>query len=121
MFGRSVRGPLKLIKEIWTNEVLQSSSENFDDFKEKLQTVWELARTNLEQAQCEMKTSYDKNTRNRSFQPGEKVLVLLPVLDKPLSLRYSGPFTIHSKLSDLNYVINTPVLRRKKRVCHINS
>jgi transposase InsO family protein len=31
MIGCSVRGPLKLFKEIWTNDVPHSSSENFND------------------------------------------------------------------------------------------
>jgi hypothetical protein len=38
-----------------------------------------------------------------------------------LSLKYSGPFTVHFKLSYLNYVINTPDRSKKQCFCHVNS
>lgn len=37
-----------------------------------------------------------------------------------LQARFSGPYVVESKLSDANYVVKTPVRKRKSRVCHIN-
>ena len=55
-----------------------------------------------------MKERYDINTTERSFDPGQKILALLPVPDNPLQARYFGPYIIKLKLRNLNYVLETP-------------
>jgi hypothetical protein len=80
VFGHTVRGPLKLIHERWTG-TRNHPVENFDDFHVRLKAVWELAHKNLGKAQVVMKGLYDKNSRKRTFNPGEKVLVLVPNLN----------------------------------------
>ncbi len=67
-----------------------------------------------------MKLRYDKNSRDRSFKSGDKVLALLHIPQNPLQAKYFGPYTIEKKLSDLNYIINTPDRRKPKQLCHIN-
>ena len=67
-----------------------------------------------------MKLHYDENALDRNFEPGDKVLALLPIPSKPLQARYYGPYTVHKKLSDLNYIVNTPGRRKQKQLCHIN-
>ena len=34
--------------------------------------------------------------------------------------RYYGPYTVDKKLSDVNYIVNTPGRRKQKQLCHIN-
>ena len=34
--------------------------------------------------------------------------------------RYYGPYTGDQKLSDVNYIVNTPGRRKQKQLCHIN-
>ena len=63
-----------------------------------------------------MKKSYDKNTKERSFKSGDKVLALLPIPGKPLQARYFGPYTVEKKASDLNY---TPDRRKQKQLMSI--
>ena len=67
-----------------------------------------------------MKTWYDKNARNRVFEPGEKVLVLFPVSGHALQARYIGPYEIENRVSDVNYVVKTPDRRKDAQLCHIN-
>lgn len=55
-----------------------------------------------------MKTWYDQKARARSFKPGDQVLILLPVPSSVFQARFSGPYTVEKKISDLNYVIVTP-------------
>ena len=121
VFGHTVRGPLKLLKEKWLTE---TSSLNLLDyvsnFKERLYNACKLAQENLKSSQTKMKRWYDKDARNRVFKPGDKVLVFLPIPGHPLQARYFGPYEIESKLSDVNYVVKTPGRRKEKRVCHIN-
>ncbi|KAL6490059.1 hypothetical protein MHYP_G00004040 [Metynnis hypsauchen] len=67
-----------------------------------------------------MKRSFDKCAVARQFQPGDKVMVLLPIPGPSLSAKFSGPYSVEEKLSDTDYIIRTPDRKRKKRVCHIN-
>ena len=67
-----------------------------------------------------MKQNYDKNTKERSFKSGDKVLALLPVPCRPLQARYLGPYTVQKKASDLNFIITTPDRRKQNQLCPIN-
>ena len=67
-----------------------------------------------------MKTWFDKKTKNRQFNLGEKVLALLPIPYQPLQARYSGPYMITKKVSEVDYIIDTPDRRKSQRLCHIN-
>ncbi|CAB4029730.1 Hypothetical predicted protein [Paramuricea clavata] len=67
-----------------------------------------------------MKNQYDKNCVSRTFQPGDKVLALLPVPGNTLQARYFGPYLVEKKENDLNYVIVTPDRRKNKQLCHVN-
>ena len=67
-----------------------------------------------------MKRNFDKNTKERSFKSGDKVLALLLISGRPLQARYFGPYTAEKKASDLNYIITTPDRHKQKHLCHIN-
>ena len=67
-----------------------------------------------------MKLGYDKNAKERCFKPGDKVLALLPISKSPLQARYFGPYVVDKKVSDLNYIVNTPDRRKQKQMCHVN-
>ncbi|XP_047500268.1 uncharacterized protein LOC125046527 [Penaeus chinensis] len=121
VFGHEVRGPLKMLKERWLDNDNRSDILNHVmDFRYKLHRVCELARANLSEAQRRMKAWYDRDAQSRSFSPGEKVLVFLPVPGQSLKARYFGPCIVEKKLSDLNYVIQTPGKRKQSRLCHVN-
>ena len=121
IFGRTVRGPLKLVKEAWLGEdTTVNLLDHMSNLQDKLSTAAKLAQTNLKSAQKKMKQWYDKRARQRSFKPGEKVLVLLPIPGNTLQARYSGPYCVEEKLSDVNYVIRTTDRRQQRRLCHIN-
>ena len=67
-----------------------------------------------------MKSHYDENALDRNFEPGDKVLAFLTIPGKPLQARYYGPYTVDKKLSDVNYIVNTPGRRKQKQLCLIN-
>ncbi|KAL2097351.1 hypothetical protein ACEWY4_006558 [Coilia grayii] len=67
-----------------------------------------------------MKTRFDRRSVVRSFQAGDRVLVLLPMVGSALQAKFSGPYQVQSKLSETDYIIHTPERRRKTRVCHVN-
>lgn len=122
VFGHSVRGPLKLLKEKFLSD--DESSLNLlkyvSDFRERLSNACELTSSNLKAVQGKMKIRYDINSQTRSFKPGDQVLALLPIPGKPLQARYFGPYIVEKKVSDLNYIILTPGRQKQKQMCHVN-
>ena len=98
VFGHSVCGPLKHLKEKFLS--------NDETPLNLLQC--EVARSNLKTSRGKMKARYDNHVIDRKFKPGDKVLALLPIPGRPLQARYFGPYTIDKKTSDLNYINNTP-------------
>lgn len=52
-----------------------------------------------------MKQRFCHAAVTRNIQPGDKVLVLLPLLGSALSARFMGPYKILERLSDIGYLI----------------
>ena len=70
VFGRTVRGPLKLLKEKLLNDETDTNLLDYvSKFKYKLNRASEIARENLKEAQSKMKKWYDKESENRTFSP----------------------------------------------------
>ena len=67
-----------------------------------------------------MKVWYDRKAKSRCCEPGDRVLVLFPVVGNPLQAKYSGPYKVVKKISDTNYLVKTPDRRKETQVCHIN-
>lgn len=121
VYGHEVRGPLKLVKERFLAEAVEDKVLDYvSEFKERLRSACAVARSHLQSAQRKMKDRFDRKAVTRSFEVGDKVLVLLPVRGDPLQAHFSSPYTIKEKLSDVNYVVNTPDRRKSTRLCHIN-
>ena len=121
VFGCTVRGPLKLLKEMWfADDPPDSLLDQVSSLCYRLISATHLAQQNLKHTQCKMKTWYDKKAKSRSFKVGEKVLALLPIPQHPLQARYCGPYVVARKVSNLDYVIGTPDRRKAQRLCHIN-
>ena len=122
IFGHQVRGPLTLLKEKLLDE--EDKPNNLLDyvlnFREKLSEAGEMAQKNLKLAQSRMKTWYDKDAIERSFDPGDKVLVLFPISGQTFHARYSGPFEVEQKVNDRNYVIKTSGCKKGTQLCHVN-
>lgn len=67
-----------------------------------------------------MKAHFDKGAAERSFNPGDSVLIFLPIAGSALKAKFTGPYVIDKKLSETDYVVCTPDRRRTSRVCHVN-
>ena len=123
VFGHEPRGPLKIMKEKLLNSSTTESTNVLNyvsNFKERLYKAREAAKENLQNAQAKMKALFDTKTQERSFEPGQKVLVFLPLQTDPLKAKYYGPYKVLRKTSPVNYLIETPDRRKKTRLCHLN-
>ena len=124
LFGREVRGPLGLLKSSWKPTTLHKAKPNVIQFmldlREKLKQCHDIALKSAEQAAEKSKVWYDKKARDRSYEPGQLVLVCLPLRSSPLEAKYCGPYRILQRLGPVNYLVATPNRRKIQRVCHIN-
>lgn len=76
-------------------------------FRDRLHHARSLATETLGNSQLEIKARLDWTALDRRFKIGDKVLALLPVPGLTLSIRFAGPYSIHQKLSDTDYVVGT--------------
>ncbi|XP_067263779.1 uncharacterized protein [Chanodichthys erythropterus] len=123
VFGHTVRGPLKVVKDRMLNDKKPTEQNVLDyvsRFRERLHNACSFAQKSLSIAQEGMKKRYDKKAVVREIQPGDEVLVLLPVPGSVLTARFSGPYRVSKRLSETDFVIHTPDRKRKFRTCHIN-
>ena len=119
---RVTREPLLLLKEKWLVEDPEKISvlKYVATFKDRLFRAGQIAKRNLQESQSKMKVWYDRKAKSRCFEPGDRVLVLFPVVGNPLQAKYSGPYKVVKKISDTNYLVKTPDRRKETQVCHIN-
>ncbi|XP_076032460.1 uncharacterized protein LOC143020182 [Oratosquilla oratoria] len=123
LFGRKVRGPLKVIKDhliSLPSTKLVTVNNYITSLKSNLDKVRSFAKTNLAHAQSVMKTNFDSKALVREFKEGDLVLAYIPISGSPLSAKYHGPYKISKKLSDSNYVISTPDRHKATQHIHVN-
>lgn len=121
VYGREIRGPLKVVKDQWfkTSVPNITVAKYLDNLRTKMSEVRELAKKNLCRSQEIMK-KYQVKTSKRSFNPGDSVLVFIPIPGSPLKSKFSGPYTVLKKVSPVNYIIQTPDRRKDTQLVHIN-
>lgn len=122
VFGHNVHGPLKVLKEQFVRRTSPnlSVSDFVSQCRERMHRAVLMAKEALSSSQAGMKQRFDRKAVQRQFQPGDKVLVLLPTPGSALTARFSGPYVVDNRVSDTDYIIHTPEWRRKIRLCHIN-
>ena len=115
-------GLLLLLKEKWLDEDPEKISvlKYVATFKDRLFRAGQIAKRNLQESQSKMKVWYNRKAKLRCFEPGDRVLVLFPVVGNPLQAKYSGPYKVVKKISDTNYLVKTHGRRKETQVCHIN-
>ena len=107
VFGHSVRGPLKLLKENWLSENTESLNllDYVSKFRDKLKKACELAQQNMKNSQSKMKMPYDRKLQNRVFNPGGKVSVSSPGQMNKLQARDLGSYPVARRVETLQKTI----------------
>src|SRR6218665_2056648 len=98
MFGRNMKGVLQL-----KNNSLEIVNDLEDKVKKKKSKVW-----------------YDRKALEVSYDVGDPVLLLLPLVGKPLQAKYRGSYIVEKRLGEVDYVICTPDRRNSRRTVHAN-
>ena len=109
MYGRSIRGPMSILRELWTGEVtdedVKTTYQYVVDLGDRLESTCKLARESLKSAKSKQKHYYDQKTRERKFKVGDKVLLLLPTSRNKLLVQWKGPYVVKEVISKQDYRI----------------
>ena len=109
LYGRTVRGPMQILKELWTgdsDDEIRNTYQYVLELRNRLEETCQLARESLYEAQGRQKHHYDKKARNRQFKVGQKVLILLPTDSNKLALQWKGPYEIKEVVNRMDYKVN---------------
>jgi len=121
LYGRTVRGPMSILKEMWTKESTEPevklTYQYVLELQDRLQDTCEVVREELSRSQGRQKHYYDVKSREQKFQVGDKVLLLLPTDGNKLLMQWNGPFEIVDCRNDNNYRIQ---LQGRVKMFHAN-
>ena len=126
LYGRKVRGPMHILKELWTKEQdkdddddygVRSSYQYVIDLRSKIEQTCRLAQEALRQSQQRQKRYYDRKARPRKLKPGDWALILLPTDHNKLLLQWKGPFQVIRSVAADDYRLE---IKGKQKTFHIN-
>ena len=121
VYGRAVRGPLHVLRELWddkpTDPEVKTTYQYVLDLSERLKDTCNLAKQELLKAREVQKKFYDRRTKLRKFAVDEQVLVLLPTATNKLLAQWKGPYKVLERVNDLNYILS---IDNQPRRFHIN-
>lgn len=122
LYGRQPRGILDIAKETWEEQ--KSKGKNVVEYVIKLQDriekVTPIVQEHLRQAQTRQATNYNKTAKPRSFNPGDRVMVLVPTPESKLFTHWQGPYEVIEAVGPVNYKISQPNKRKPEQLYHIN-
>ncbi|XP_068225001.1 uncharacterized protein, partial [Palaemon carinicauda] len=121
IYGQNVRGPLSILKELFTNqdlnEEIRNSYEYVLDLRDRLEETAQIALQNAKVNFSKYKTYYDLKTSDRKFVIGDEVLLLLPSDTNKLLSQWQGPYKVIGKKGQVDYIIE---VRNKHKFFHVN-
>ena len=121
MYGRQVRGPMQIIKQLWTEEnaapETRTNVSHFLTLANVIRETCAIAQENLRKASARHARYYNSKARDRQFIEGDKVLLLLPEKNNKLQLTWRGPFVVREKTGYCNYKIE---IKGKQKIYHAN-
>ena len=107
LYEITVRGPMSILKDLWTDDVpepeVRTTYQYVLDLKDRMETVFEIARKELEKSSHRYKTYHDKKTRDRRFEVNDEVLVLSPTDGNKLLMQWKGTYGETERVGRFRY------------------
>ncbi|KAL1267146.1 hypothetical protein QQF64_002821 [Cirrhinus molitorella] len=99
LFGRQPRGLLDVGREAWEQQPtpLRSTIEHVREMRERIDRVMPLVREHLVKAQQAQQRHYNRAAQPREFEPGDRVMVLVPTSACKFLASWQGPYTVTEK------------------------
>lgn len=120
LYARHVRGPLDILKEQWEEPTEEQTSvlSYLMETRERMETVRKMVTDMESLAKKNQKRYHDKNARNRNFEVGQKILVVLPTSTSKLLAQWKGPYEVTQKVSPVDFKVR--LSKSKETVYHVN-
>ncbi|XP_067305997.1 uncharacterized protein [Pseudorasbora parva] len=122
LFGRQPRGLLDVAREAWEQQPAPHRTiiEHVRQMRERIDRVMPLVRENLSKAQQAQQRHYDRAAQPREFQPGDRVMVLVPSSACKFLASWKGPYTVLERMGPVTYRLRQPGRRQTEQLYHIN-
>jgi transposase InsO family protein len=121
LYGRRVRGPMAILRELWTHEreeeEVKSASSYVLDLRNRIEETCAIARNALEKEGTRQKKHFDKRAKMRVFSEGDRVLLLLPCKTNKLELAWRGPYVVEERVGEADYRVKVGT---KTKLFHAN-
>ncbi|CAM5094227.1 unnamed protein product, partial [Eretmochelys imbricata] len=116
------RGILDIAKEIWEEE--PNEGRNIIDYvlqmRERIARVTPIVWEHLEKAQEAQRTHYNHQAKVQQFQPGDRVMVLVPTAESKLSAQWQGPCEVVEPVGEVTYKVQQPGRQKQEQIYYIN-
>ncbi|XP_053486641.1 uncharacterized protein LOC128611284 [Ictalurus furcatus] len=122
LFGRRPRGLLDVAHEAWEEQPspFRSIVEYVQDMQARIDRVGPIVQEHMHAAQEEQKKVYNCPAQPREFQPGDRVLLLVPSSACKFLARWQGPYTVLERRGPVNYRLQQPGKRADEKLYHVN-
>ncbi|PIK63031.1 hypothetical protein BSL78_00038 [Apostichopus japonicus] len=121
LYGRTVRGPLCILKELWTgtniSDEVKTTYQYIVDLRERLDSTCKIAQEELAKSSKRYRRYYNARAKERKFKVNDDVLLLLPTEHNKLTMQWKGPFRIVGKVAQNDYKID---IRGNGKTFHAN-
>jgi len=121
LYGRKVKGPLQILRQLWTREQadpeVRTTYQYVVDLRNRLKETWEMAHKELRMHQVIQKRQFDYRAIDRTFKHGDLILILLPTSDNNMLMQWRGPFKVLERVDGADYRIK---VGHKQKVFHAN-
>jgi hypothetical protein len=106
LFGRTVRGSMQILKELWTHEEqdpeIRTTFQYVVDLRNCVEETCSLARKNLAKAAVKQAKYFNQKAKHRSLKVGDKVLVLIPNKANKLQMTWKGPYVVTDRVNNFD-------------------
>ncbi|CAM4403535.1 unnamed protein product [Lepidochelys olivacea] len=122
LYGHHPRGILDIAREAWEEEPnpRRNIVEHVLQMRDRIARVKPIVREHLERAQKTQRTHYNHQAKLQRFQPGDRVMVLVPTAESKLLAQWQGPYGIIKTVGEVNYKVRQPGRRKSEQIYHIN-
>ena len=121
LYGRTVRGPMAILRELWSKNVpdeeQQSTYQYVFELHNRLEETCKLVEESLKESHVKSTSHFDRKARLRQLKAGDKVLILLPTDSHKLLMQWKGPFEVIQRVGVTDYRVQ---LESGTNVFHIN-
>ncbi|KAL0173946.1 hypothetical protein M9458_029914, partial [Cirrhinus mrigala] len=97
-----------------------TSSRQCTELSSKIDRVMPLVREHLVKSQQAQQRLYNRAAQPREFQPGDRVMVLVPNAACKFLAQWQGPYTIEERVGPVNYRVRQPGRRQAVQLYHVN-